>query len=309
MSDSGVVRMRLQYPLTCVLDPLITILFHIQVIVMLAFLPSVTAFAPQNFMLVPVITPVASIVMQERSASIPFLKKPPALDGTLPGDVGFDPLGFSTTITELGGDLSYVREAELMHGRQAMLATVGFVFPVSLTESADHSRFLWWFLWWTCGRKHFAGGRVVAVVVAVDTITASRRVNCIASPLLDALSTQGPRGGVNISLASCVVCAKAVFGKLPGVEWVKDVPVNPLEAQYQLPTQILVQVRGVVWEPSQGFWNGATAGTGTGAGTGTPGGAVDWYCRWCRLDRPVSAVAFWLRCRHRQVAFLLRCYR
>ena len=37
-------------------------------------------------------------------------------------DVGFDPLGFSTTITELGGDLNYVREAELMHGRQAMLA-------------------------------------------------------------------------------------------------------------------------------------------------------------------------------------------
>ena len=44
-------------------------------------------------------------------------------------DVGFDPLGFSTTITELGGDLTYVREAELMHGRQAMLATVGFVAP------------------------------------------------------------------------------------------------------------------------------------------------------------------------------------
>lgn len=135
---------------------------------MLAFLPSVAAFAPQNFMFVPVIPPVASIVMQERSASIPFLKKPPALDGTLPGDVGFDPLGFSTTITELGGDLSYVREAELMHGRQAMLATVGFVFP-------------------------------------------------------------------------------AVFGKLPGVEWVKDVPVNPLEAQYQLPTQILVQTVGSIF--------------------------------------------------------------
>ncbi len=45
------------------------------------------------------------------------------------GDVGFDPLGFSTTITELGGDLNYVREAELMHGRQAMLATVGFIWP------------------------------------------------------------------------------------------------------------------------------------------------------------------------------------
>merc|ERR1719502_2385682 len=67
--------------------------------------------------------------MVEKSAAIPFLKKPPALDGSMPGDVGFDPLGFSTTITELGGDLKYVREAELMHGRQAMLACVGFVFP------------------------------------------------------------------------------------------------------------------------------------------------------------------------------------
>jgi len=67
--------------------------------------------------------------MVERSAAIPFLKKPPALDGSMAGDVGFDPLGFSTTVTELGGDLNYVREAELMHGRQAMLATVGFIWP------------------------------------------------------------------------------------------------------------------------------------------------------------------------------------
>jgi len=65
----------------------------------------------------------------ERSAAIPFLKKPPALDGSMVGDVGFDPLGFTTTITELGGDLNYVREAELMHGRQSMLAFVGFIFP------------------------------------------------------------------------------------------------------------------------------------------------------------------------------------
>ena len=65
----------------------------------------------------------------ERSMALPFLKRPPALDGSMVGDVGFDPLGFTTTITELGGDLNYVREAELMHGRQAMLATVGFVFP------------------------------------------------------------------------------------------------------------------------------------------------------------------------------------
>ena len=73
-----------------------------------------------------VVSPVMAI---ERSAAIPFLKRPPALDGSMAGDVGFDPLGIATTIKELGGDLNYVREAELMHGRQSMLACVGFVFP------------------------------------------------------------------------------------------------------------------------------------------------------------------------------------
>ena len=72
---------------------------------------------------------VSPVMAIERSASIPFLKRPPALDGTMVGDVGFDPLGITTTIKELGGDLNYVREAELMHGRQSMLALVGFVFP------------------------------------------------------------------------------------------------------------------------------------------------------------------------------------
>ena len=72
---------------------------------------------------------VSPVMAVERSAAIPFLKRPPALDGSMVGDMGFDPLGISTTITELGGDLKYVREAELMHGRQSMLACVGFVFP------------------------------------------------------------------------------------------------------------------------------------------------------------------------------------
>mmetsp|Transcript_13806 Transcript_13806/g.27989 ORF Transcript_13806/g.27989 Transcript_13806/m.27989 type:complete len:210 (+) Transcript_13806:37-666(+) len=69
------------------------------------------------------------IMAVERSAAIPFLKRPPALDGSMVGDRGFDPLGISTTIIELGGDLNYVREAELMHGRQSMIACVGFIFP------------------------------------------------------------------------------------------------------------------------------------------------------------------------------------
>lgn len=91
----------------------------------------VPAFSPTAS--VPTLAPAAArssaLSMAEYSTSLPFLKKPPALDGTMAGDAGFDPLGFSTTITELGGDLKYVREAELMHGRQAMFATVGFIWP------------------------------------------------------------------------------------------------------------------------------------------------------------------------------------
>lgn len=96
---------------------------------MLSLLSSGLAFAPGAAPLLSAASQHAAISMGERSAALPFLNKPPALDGSLPGDQGFDPLGFSTTITELGGDLDYVREAELMHGRQSMLACVGFVFP------------------------------------------------------------------------------------------------------------------------------------------------------------------------------------
>ena len=125
---------------------------------MLSIVTAATAYSGPAPMARPAVQPA----MVEKSAAIPFLKKPPALDGSMPGDVGFDPLGFSTTITELGGDLNYVREAELMHGRQAMLAVVGFVAP-------------------------------------------------------------------------------ALFGKLP-VGWTADVSTNPLEAQYQLPPEVLYQV-------------------------------------------------------------------
>jgi hypothetical protein len=56
------------------------------------------------------------------SDAVPFLKRPSNLDGSYVGDVGFDPLGFSDVF-----DLRVLREAELKHGRFAMLATLGFV--------------------------------------------------------------------------------------------------------------------------------------------------------------------------------------
>ena len=58
-----------------------------------------------------------------KSKALPFLDAPPKLDGSMVGDQGFDPLGFTNTLQSL----HYVRSAELKHGRVAMLACVGFV--------------------------------------------------------------------------------------------------------------------------------------------------------------------------------------
>ena len=71
----------------------------------------------------------------ERSTALPFDKRPANLDGTLPGDVGFDPAGFSNTPPKawlIGGEtrsLKWYREAEIVHGRVAMLAFLGFLIP------------------------------------------------------------------------------------------------------------------------------------------------------------------------------------
>mmetsp|Transcript_6834 Transcript_6834/g.7768 ORF Transcript_6834/g.7768 Transcript_6834/m.7768 type:complete len:198 (+) Transcript_6834:75-668(+) len=59
----------------------------------------------------------------EMSTSLPFLPCPEKLDGSMAGDVGFDPMGLS----EIQQDLTYARWAELKHGRVAMLAIVGLI--------------------------------------------------------------------------------------------------------------------------------------------------------------------------------------
>ncbi len=59
---------------------------------------------------------------EEMSQSIPFMKRPMGLDGTMAGDFGFDPLGFAKD----GERLEFYREAEMKHARLAMLATAGW---------------------------------------------------------------------------------------------------------------------------------------------------------------------------------------
>jgi len=81
--------------------------------------------------------------LSAKSAAMPFLECPAALDGSLPGDRGFDPLRF----TDLDWNMAeviipkerwmgeygtvpmvyWMREAELKHGRLCMLATVGYL--------------------------------------------------------------------------------------------------------------------------------------------------------------------------------------
>jgi hypothetical protein len=54
--------------------------------------------------------------------AIPGTDRPKNLDGTMVGDVGFDPLGFSNWL-----NLNWAREAEIKHGRVAMLAATGMI--------------------------------------------------------------------------------------------------------------------------------------------------------------------------------------
>lgn len=82
--------------------------------------------AVEAFVVVPN-TARTSIALNAKSQAIPFLDAPPALDGSMAGDVGFDPLGLSG-ITGIGADLYWMREAELKHARVAMLAVTGALF-------------------------------------------------------------------------------------------------------------------------------------------------------------------------------------
>ena len=83
-------------------------------------LGAATAFVPPR----PATTRARGAVrmMAEKSKSLPFLPRPAALDGSVVGDVGFDPVGFTSWLP-----LPYLQEAEIKHCRIAMLATLGWI--------------------------------------------------------------------------------------------------------------------------------------------------------------------------------------
>ena len=68
------------------------------------------------------ITANGEATLSMNSQALPFMTRPAVLDGTLAGDVGFDPLGFAKSQS----DLMNYREAEVKHARLAMLAAAGW---------------------------------------------------------------------------------------------------------------------------------------------------------------------------------------
>lgn len=90
------------------------------------------AFTPSN-----VRSSVVRLSMQEKSAALPFDKRPESLDDLpeLAGDRGFDPAGFTNTLPKqwlIGGEersIKWYREAEIVHGRVAQLAVLGNLVP------------------------------------------------------------------------------------------------------------------------------------------------------------------------------------
>ncbi|GMH71235.1 hypothetical protein TL16_g05596, partial [Triparma laevis f. inornata] len=83
-------------------------------------LTSATAFLP------PISSTMSSTSLSAKSQALPFMSRPPLLDGSMAGDVGFDPLGLSN-IDDVGIDLYWLREAEIKHARVAMLAVAGIL--------------------------------------------------------------------------------------------------------------------------------------------------------------------------------------
>lgn len=81
-----------------------------------------------------------------------MLPQPPLLDGSMAGDVGFDPLGLSSIAGLAGADLYWMREAELKHGRVAMLAVVGVLWCDAFGSlpgfpSGTNQMALFWEVW------------------------------------------------------------------------------------------------------------------------------------------------------------------
>eukprot|EP00168_Porphyra_purpurea_P011302 TRINITY_DN286_c0_g1_i3.p2 TRINITY_DN286_c0_g1~~TRINITY_DN286_c0_g1_i3.p2 ORF type:complete len:216 (-),score=66.55 TRINITY_DN286_c0_g1_i3:225-872(-) len=131
---------------------------------------SAAAIRPTSFIgarVCSVAPSAATVTMAARSASVPFLPQPAACDGSMAGDVGFDPLNLSGFI-----DIKWLREGELKNGRVAMLAFLGvlvqefvhlpsplFANPVATDAFFQVPAGGLWQIFLACGVAEFVGHR------------------------------------------------------------------------------------------------------------------------------------------------------
>lgn len=95
------------------------------------------------------------------------------------GDVGFDPLGLSE-VEGVGIDLYWLREAEIKHGRLAMLAVVGFIWveafgpaPGCEMATAKNQIDAFWQLWDAHPQYIVAGLIFITIIEMISGIAAT----------------------------------------------------------------------------------------------------------------------------------------
>jgi light-harvesting complex II chlorophyll a/b binding protein 7 len=106
-----------------------------------------------------------------------LVSSPPShLDGSLPGDLGVDPLALGV------GRLGAMRTYELLHARWAMLGAVGALFPEALSRAGVQlGESVWWRVggaklagetidWGGVSGFHIAGAQGVAVIAACQLV-------------------------------------------------------------------------------------------------------------------------------------------
>lgn len=90
---------------------------------MIGFVTSFTVFRPAfNGNAVSTRHVGTARVSMVASKAIPFMEAPPKLDGSRPGDFGFDPMFMSENMNQ-----DFMAAAELKNGRVSMLAVVGIL--------------------------------------------------------------------------------------------------------------------------------------------------------------------------------------
>lgn len=107
----------------------------------MAFAPATSSKAATSLDAMPERKWNEMVEKTERSKAVPYLPRAKALDGTLPGDYGFDPFFLSSIPKNFAGFLQppsweetegidtlyWMREAELKHSRVAMMAVSGWI--------------------------------------------------------------------------------------------------------------------------------------------------------------------------------------